>query len=56
MAKSQELPVSLSVGTPLCLYGVAYGRVYGLSTSGLFQKSLRNPVWQVGRKVGSSNL
>ena len=28
------LSVTLSVGTPLCLYGIAYHRVYGLSTSG----------------------
>jgi len=39
MAGSQGLFVTLSVGTPLCPYGVAYRRVYGVSTSGLFKKS-----------------
>ena len=33
-----------AVGTPLCPYGVAYRRVYGLSASGLFKTSLCNAV------------
>jgi len=39
-AKSKELSVALPVGDPLCPYGIAYCRVYGLSTSGLYS---RNP-------------
>ena len=29
--------VTSAVGTPLCPYGIAYRRAYGLSTSGLFK-------------------
>ena len=49
--------VALSVGTPLCSYGVAYRSIYGLCTCGLFKKSLSGPLCgaavsrNVGRKV-----
>jgi len=36
--------VTLSVGTPPCPYPIAYRRVYRLSTSGLFKKSLCSPL------------
>jgi len=36
--------VTPSNGTPLCPYGIAYRRAYGLSTSGLFKPSLCTPV------------
>jgi hypothetical protein len=41
--ESERLSVTLSAGTPLCSYGIAYRGVYGLSTCGLFKKSLRSP-------------
>ena len=37
MAEFKRLYVS--VGTPLCPYGIAYRRVYELSTSGSIKKS-----------------
>ena len=43
MAKSKGLSVTLSRGEKLPPYGIAYRRVYGPSTSGLFEKSLCNP-------------
>ena len=36
-------PVAVSVGTPLCPYGIAYRKSYGLSTSGLFKNSVVPP-------------
>ena len=44
IAKSKRLSVTLSVGTPLCPYDIAYCRVYASSTSGLFQKPLCVPL------------
>ena len=38
------LSVALPAGTPLCSYGISYGRGYGLSTSELFKKSLCSPL------------
>ena len=38
-----RMSFTLSVATPLCPYGIAWRRVYGLSTSGLFKTSLCNP-------------
>ena len=32
IAKSKRISVTVSVGTPLCPYGIAYCRVYGLFT------------------------
>jgi hypothetical protein len=40
MARSKGLSVTLSVGTPLCPYGIAYRRTYGLFRRRLFKKHL----------------
>jgi hypothetical protein len=45
MAKSAELSVTISVETPLCPYGIAYRRIYGISTSGFSKKSLNTPLY-----------
>ena len=42
---SDRLSVTLSVGTPQCPYGIAYGRGYGFYMCFLFSKSV---VWLVG--------
>jgi len=44
MANSKGLIVTLSVRTSPCPYAIAYRRGYGLSTSGLFEKSVCSPV------------
>jgi hypothetical protein len=44
VSDSDHLSGTLSIGTPLNPYGIAYRRVYGLSTSGLFKKSLCSPL------------
>jgi len=36
--------VALSAENPLCLYGIADRRAYGLSTHRLLEKSLRSPL------------
>jgi len=41
---SDQLSVTLSVGTPIYPYGIAYRRAYGLSTAGLFKKPLSSPL------------
>ena len=40
----RRLYVALSVGTPLCPYGIAYRGVYGISTCELFKKSRCSPL------------
>ena len=40
VAKFKGLSVTLSVGTLICPYGIAYRRAYGLSTSRMFKKAL----------------
>ena len=37
--------VTLSVGNPICPYGIAYRRGYGLSHFGSFKKPLWRPLW-----------
>ena len=41
---SGHLPVTVSVTTHTCHYGIAYRRSYVLSTNVFFQKSLRGPL------------
>ena len=53
MAKSKPLVVTLSVGTPLCTHGIAYHRVYGSSTCGLFKKSVWSALCGSGWSKGS---
>jgi hypothetical protein len=55
LSDSDHLSVTLSVGTPLFPYGIAYRRVYGLSTSGLFKKSLCGPLCGVWPRPAESS-
>ena len=45
--------ILLSVGTPLCPYGIAYCRAYGLSNCWLFEASLCCPM--VGQRIPITN-
>ena len=47
LALSARKFVALSVDTPLCPYGIAYRRAYGLFAYGLFQNmALKCAVWR----------
>jgi len=45
-----HLSFTFSVGAPLYPYGIAYRGFYGLSTSGLFKKSLCSPLFGENRR------
>jgi hypothetical protein len=53
-----HLSTTLSVGTPLCPYGIVYGRFHRFSNSGLFTKSLCSPLcgWMHHRETSCIRL